>query len=53
MNFEDCKKVMRQYLEAKAAMKELMKQCENCNDKMCHCNDECPMFINEQCRWDV
>lgn len=52
MNFEDCKKVIIQYLEAKEAMRELMKQCEKCKEKACHCN-ECPIFINGQCRWDI
>ena len=53
MNFENCKKVITQYLEAKEAMKKLMKkQCENCKEKVCHC-DECPIFINGQCRWDI
>ena len=53
INFEDCKKIMRQYLEAKQAMKKLMEKCKNCKEKTCHCNDECPMFINGQCRWDL
>lgn len=52
MNFEDCKKVIAEYVKAKEAMKKLEKQCENCKEKMCHCN-ECPLFINGQCRWDI
>ena len=52
MNFENCKKIIKQYLEAKQAMKELMEQCANCKEKTCHC-EECPIFINGQCRWDI
>lgn len=51
MNFEDCKKVMRQYLEAKKAMEELRKQCATCKESICHCNEGCPMMIDGQCRF--
>ena len=51
MNFEDCKKIMIQYLEAKEAMKQLMIKCATCcEEQYCHCN-ECPMFIDEQCKF--
>ena len=50
MNFEDCKKVMIQYLEAKKAMDELRKQCATCKENICHCN-ECPMWIDEKCNF--
>jgi len=51
MNFEDCKKVMIQYLEAKKAMEKLrLEHCIKCEERICHCN-ECPMMTNDGCKF--
>ena len=54
MNFEDCKKVFRQYLWARISKEELLnwasEHCENCEEKACHCN-ECPMMHEDNCRF--
>lgn len=49
MKFEDCRKVMLQYIKAKQAMEKLMKEhCKLCSEKCCHCS-ECPMLVNGEC----
>ena len=53
-NFEDCKKVMQQYLNHEISGSELRnwgyEHCENCKERACHC-DDCPMFIDGACRF--
>lgn len=51
MNFEDCKKIMIQYLEAREALHNLMlNHCANCTERIHHC-DECPMLIDGACKF--
>ena len=50
MKFEDCRKIMLQYMKTKEAMKKLMEQCQHCNEKCCHCS-ECPMLMNGVCNF--
>ena len=54
MNFEDCKKVMIQYLEKQITLDEFKEwasaHCANCNHAICHCM-ECPMFFDETCNF--
>lgn len=53
-NFEECKKVFIKYLEKQITEQELKAwasaHCSHCKDMACHCN-ECPMFINEDCKF--
>ena len=52
MNFEECKKVMNQYLNAEITKEDLLhwagEHCNECTERVCHCA-ECPMFIEKQC----
>ena len=51
MNFEDCKKIMLQYLEAKEAIRKLKEKCETCDYCTAYCN-ECPFSTEDgQCKW--
>ena len=54
MNFEDCKKVMQQYLDKQMSLDNFKQwatvHCTNCDHAICHCS-ECPMFINECCNF--
>ena len=55
-NFEDCKKVFKQYLEGTMTELELENwaaiHCDNCRERVCHCN-ECPLFVNGECKFCV
>ena len=48
MKFEDCRKIMLQYIKAREAMRQLMDKCQKCDEKCCHCS-ECPMLVDGQC----
>lgn len=54
MNFEECKKIMIQYINKEITSSELdiwaVKHCPNCKERVCHCN-ECPMWIDEKCKF--
>ena len=54
MKFEDCKKIMLQYLNGDMTKQELVAwgeaHCMNCTERVCHCS-ECPMMIDGQCRF--
>ena len=50
MSFEDCKKVMIQYLNYEMSKGEFLmwaaEHCDTCEERVCHC-DECPMNEGE------
>ena len=54
MNFEDCKKVMIQYINRQITSFELetwaSEHCTNCKERVCH-SDECPLSVDGKCNF--
>ena len=55
MNFEDCKKVMNEWIDgtmpANNAINWFWNRCFDCKETRCHCH-ECPLFYEGECKFE-